>query len=114
MCSPSGSGWMDELWVLGRGAPGCSTPPCAIPLHPTPASAAPPPITDELSRWMSEAQWAAVDALASSGLPGFASLSKVGRAAGVPLLPTASGPGHDWQRGAQPIGIKLLSAKRTS
>lgn len=31
-------------------------------------SAAPPPITDDLSRWMNEGQWAAVDALA--GVPG--------------------------------------------
>jgi len=28
-------------------------------------SAAPPPITDDLSRWMSEGQWAAADALAA-------------------------------------------------
>ncbi|GBF93145.1 dynein alpha flagellar outer arm [Raphidocelis subcapitata] len=39
-------------------------------------SPAPPPITDELSRWMGEGQWAAVDGLATSGLPGFASLPK--------------------------------------
>ncbi|KAI8464229.1 MAG: flagellar alpha dynein [Monoraphidium minutum] len=39
-------------------------------------SPAPPPITDDLSRWMTEGQWAAVDALAGSGVPGFASLAK--------------------------------------
>ncbi|KIY98975.1 dynein heavy chain, partial [Monoraphidium neglectum] len=39
-------------------------------------STSPPPITDELSRWMTEGQWAAVDALATSGVPGFASLTK--------------------------------------
>eukprot|EP00878_Enallax_costatus_P012531 GHUV01013087.1.p1 GENE.GHUV01013087.1~~GHUV01013087.1.p1 ORF type:complete len:2750 (+),score=1040.15 GHUV01013087.1:633-8882(+) len=37
-------------------------------------SPAPPPITDDLSRWMNEGQWAAVDALAA--VPGFGSLSK--------------------------------------
>ena len=37
-------------------------------------SSAPPPITDDLSRWMSESQWAAVDALAC--IPGFAALAK--------------------------------------
>jgi hypothetical protein len=41
------------------------------------SSTSPPPITDELSRWMTEGQWAAVDALATSGVPGFASLTKV-------------------------------------
>ena len=39
-------------------------------------SASPPPITDELSRWMGEAQWAAVDGLAGSGVPGLAALGK--------------------------------------
>lgn len=37
-------------------------------------SPAPPPITDDLSRWMTEGQWAAVDALA--GVPGFGALAK--------------------------------------
>eukprot|EP00879_Flechtneria_rotunda_P021343 GHRR01022494.1.p1 GENE.GHRR01022494.1~~GHRR01022494.1.p1 ORF type:complete len:925 (+),score=321.59 GHRR01022494.1:1101-3875(+) len=37
-------------------------------------SAQPPPITDDLSRWMSEGQWAAVDALTT--VPGFGSLAK--------------------------------------
>lgn len=35
---------------------------------------APPPITDDLSRWMNESQWAALDVLAS--LPVFAHLAK--------------------------------------
>eukprot|EP00877_Chromochloris_zofingiensis_P015255 jgi/Chrzof1/9984/Cz04g22250.t1 len=37
-------------------------------------SSQPPPITDDLSRWMTESQWAAVDALAS--VQGFGSLAK--------------------------------------
>jgi dynein heavy chain len=34
----------------------------------------PPPITDDLSRWMSEGQWAALDVLTT--MPAFASLAK--------------------------------------
>lgn len=37
-------------------------------------SVAPPPITDDLSRWMSESQWAALDALTS--VKGFGNLAK--------------------------------------
>ncbi len=36
---------------------------------------APPPITDDLSRWMAENQWAALDVLTT--MPAFASLAKV-------------------------------------
>ncbi len=34
----------------------------------------PPPITDDLSRWMSESQWASLDVL--TAMPAYASLAK--------------------------------------
>jgi hypothetical protein len=54
-------------------------------------SAAPPPITDDLSRWMSEGQWAGLDALAA--LQPFAALPKDMEKVGCPAGSVA---GRGW------------------
>lgn len=54
-----------------------TVPTNSSPHHTHTPSPNPPPITDELSRWMSESQWAAVDGLIASGVPGFGALAKV-------------------------------------